>query len=165
RRSARAVLSLEARGLAMRDILTDASVRNAMVVHAAFGGSTNLILHLPAIAHAAGLARPAIGDWVRINRQVPRFVDALPNGPVGHPTVRVFLAGGVPEIMLHLRELGLLNVDVLTVAGCTLNEVLDGWQRSPRRVALRARLQAEDQVDPNDVIMPPALARQRGLTS
>ena len=42
---------------------------------------------------------------------MPRLVDALPNGPVGHPTVRVFLAGGVPEVMLHLRELGLLELD------------------------------------------------------
>jgi dihydroxyacid dehydratase/phosphogluconate dehydratase len=81
RRSARAALALEARGLAMRDILTDASVRNAMVVHAAFGGSTNLILHLPAIAWSAGLARPTVDDWTRVNRQTPRLVDALPNGP------------------------------------------------------------------------------------
>jgi dihydroxyacid dehydratase/phosphogluconate dehydratase len=63
RRSARAALALEARGLAMRDIVTDAAVRNAMVVHAAFGGSTNLILHLPAVAHAAGLRRPTAADW------------------------------------------------------------------------------------------------------
>ena len=81
RRSARAVLALEARGIAMRDILTDAAVRNAMVVHAAFGGSTNLILHLPAIAHAAGLRRPTAEDWIAVNRTVPRLVDALPNGP------------------------------------------------------------------------------------
>src|SRR2546430_17694238 len=53
RRSARAVLTLEARGLAMKDILTDASIHNAMVTHAAFGGSTNLILHLPAVPHSA----------------------------------------------------------------------------------------------------------------
>ena len=80
-----------------------------MVVHAAFGGSTNLLLHVPAIAHAAGLRGPTVDDWMRRQPQVPRLVDALPNGPVGHPTVRVFLAGGVPEVMLHLRELGLLD--------------------------------------------------------
>ena len=80
-----------------------------MVVHAAFGGSTNLLLHIPAIAFAAGLPRPTVDDWSDVNRQVPRLVDVLPNGPVGHPTVRVFLAGGVPEVMLHLRELGLLD--------------------------------------------------------
>ena len=95
---------MQARGLATRDILTDAAVRNAMAVHAAFGGSTNLLLHIPAIAHAAGLRRPTVDDWSEVNRSVPRLVDVLPNGPVGHPTVRVFLAGGVPEVMLHLRR-------------------------------------------------------------
>ena len=80
-----------------------------MVVHAAFGGSTNLLLHVPAIAYAAGLRRPTVEDWRAINRTVPRIVGVLPNGPVDHPTVRVFLAGGVPEVMLHLRDLGLLD--------------------------------------------------------
>src|ERR1700686_2333139 len=78
RPSARAELSLEARGIHMRDILTDAALHNAMVVHAAFGGSTNLVLHIPAVAHAAGLRRPTAEDWTRINRTVPRLVDALP---------------------------------------------------------------------------------------
>src|SRR6267142_2222757 len=109
RRSARAALALVACGLTMKDVLTDASVHNAMVTHAAFGGSTNLILHLPAVAHAAGLKRPTVDDWTAINRTVPRLVDALPNGPRSHPTVQVFLAGGVPEVMLHLRRAGLLR--------------------------------------------------------
>src|SRR5206468_12365562 len=114
RRSARAALALEKRGLEMRDILSEASVRNALVVHAAFGGSTNLILHLPAIAYSAGLPRPTVDDWTRVNRQTPRLVDALPNGPKGHPTVQVFLAGAVPEVMLHLRRAGLLDTGALT---------------------------------------------------
>src|SRR5206468_10201066 len=113
-RSARALCQLDARGVMMRDILSPASIRNAMTVHAAFGGSTNLLLHIPAIAHAAGLPRPTVEDWTAINRRVPRLVDVLPNGPVGHPTVRVFLAGGVPEVMLHLRQLGLLDESVLS---------------------------------------------------
>ncbi len=165
RRSARALWNLHARGVKLRDILTDASVRNAMVVHAAFGGSTNLLLHIPAIAHAAGLRRPSVDDWHHVNLQVPRLVDALPNGPVGHPTVRVFLAGGVPEVMLHLRELGLLDLGVLTVAGVTLGESLDWWEKSERRQKLREALCAADHVDPDDVIMSPAQARERGLTS
>ena len=49
-----------------------------MTVHAAFGGSTNLLLHIPAIAHAAGLPRPTVDDWNAVNRQVPRLVDACP---------------------------------------------------------------------------------------
>src|SRR5258706_2047330 len=151
RRSARALVALRARGIATRDIVTDAAVRNAMVVDAAFGGSTNLLLHLPAIPHAAGLHRPTVTDWIDVNRRVPRLVDVLPNGPVGHPTVRVFLAGGVPEVMLHLRELGLLHDDVLTVAGTTLGTLLDWWQGSERRARLRARLAQQDGIDPDTV--------------
>src|SRR5207253_10200380 len=114
RRSALALVNLENKGIRMRDILTQKSVDNAMIVHAAFGGSTNLLLHIPAIAHAAGVRRPTIDNWIEINRKVPRLVDALPNGPVGHVTVQVFLAGGVPEVMLHLRKLGLLHEDAVT---------------------------------------------------
>ena len=165
RRSARALVSLEARGITTRDIVTPDAVRNAMTVHAAVGGSTNLLLHLTAIAHAAGVPRPTVADWSAVNRTVPRIVDVLPNGPVGHPTVRLFLAGGVPEVMLHLRRLGLLHLDCLTVAGEPLGRMLDWWEGSERRRALRAELRRRDGVDPDDVIMDPEQARSRGLTS
>jgi putative YjhG/YagF family dehydratase len=164
-RSARALMALDRRGLKSADILTEASLHNAMVVHAACGGSTNLLLHIPAIAHAAGLPRPAIEQWTDINRKVPRLVDVLPNGPVGHPTVRLFLAGGVPEVMLHLRELGLLKLDALTISGQTWDQVLDTWIDSPRRAALKQVLRDRDGVEPDDVIMNPETASQRGLTS
>ncbi len=165
RRSAKAALTMEANGTRMRDILTSASVQNAMTVHAAFGGSTNLIIHLPAVAHAAGLQRPCADDWIRINREVPRLVDALPNGPVGYPTVQVFQAGAVPEVMLHLRQLGLLDLTVRTVSGETLGTVLDWWQDSERRHKLHANLTKRDGIDPKQVIMSPDAARARGLTS
>ena len=165
RASGRAVHELAERGLAMRDILTPASVKNAMIVHAACGGSTNLLLHIPAIAFAAGLPRPTVEEWSDVNRRVPRFVSVLPNGPVNHPTVRVFLAGGVPEIMLHLREQNLLDLRVLTVTGRTLGEVLDWWQTSERRQTVRRLLRERDGVEADDVIIPPAEARRRGLTS
>ena len=165
RRSARALVSLDARGLATSDVVTDAAVRNAMMVHAAFGGSTNLLLHLTAVAHAAGLRRPVVEDWIDVNRRVPRLVDVLPNGPRNHPTVRVFLAGGVPEVMLHLRRGGLLDERCLTVSGETLGRVLDWWEGSERRRALRERLRAQDGVDPDDVIMDEGQATARGLTS
>lgn len=164
-RSARALRQLEARGLKGRDLLTPAHVRNAMVVHAAFGGSTNLLLHIPAIAHAAHLPRPTVEDWIQINRAVPRLVDVLPNGPVGHPTVRVFLAGGVPEVMLHLRRLGLLELGVLTATGVALGQVLDAWEACERRTRFRQLLRELDGVDPDEVILPPDRARARGLTS
>ena len=165
KRSARALVNLDAKGIKMGDILTDEAVRNAMIVHAACGGSTNLLLHIPAIAHAAKLNRPTVEDWMEINWQVPRLVDVLPNGPVGHPTVQVFLAGGVPEVMLHLRGLGLLNEDVLTASGEPLGRNLDWWEKSERRQRVRDLLMERDGIDPDDVIMSPEAAKARGLTS
>jgi putative YjhG/YagF family dehydratase len=163
RRSAQACMRQSERGLRVGDIVTDAAIRNAMVVHAAFGGSTNLLLHLPAVAHAAGLRRPTVGDWIDVNRTTPRLVSALPNGPIDHPTVRVFLAGGVPEVMLHLADLGLIDTTVLTAAGEPLQAVLDAWKNSERRLRLRLQLQQRDGVDPDDVIFPPPRAARAGL--
>jgi putative YjhG/YagF family dehydratase len=165
RRSARALMLCAERKFTMTRILTPDALHNAMVVHAAFGGSTNLLLHIPAIAHAAGLKRPTVEDWHAVNIKVPRLVDALPNGPVGHPTVRVFLAGGVPEVMLHLRKLGLLREGALTISGESLGQVLDWWQRSERRKMLKDVLWSKDQINPDDVIMSPESARAKGLTS
>jgi putative YjhG/YagF family dehydratase len=163
KRSAHALMALEARGIRMRDVLTDAALHNAMVLHAAFGGSMNLILHTPAIAHAAGLKRPSVSDWARINRQVPRLVDAMPNGP--YATIHVFLAGGVPEAMLHLRRAGLLETKALTVSGGTLDEQLDEWESSERRHALRKLLTERDGVDPDRVIYSPDAAARHGMTA
>lgn len=163
-RSAQAISHLAQQGIRIRDILTPAAIRNAMTVHAAFGGSTNLLLHIPAIAHAAGLPRPVVQDWIAVNRATPRLVDVLPNGPQYHPTVRAYLAGGVPEVMLHLRALGLLDTSVLTATGKTLGENLDAWAKSDRRARFRALLTERDGVAPDDVIMSPEQARARGLT-
>ena len=163
RRSVAALIDQRGQGLESRFVLTPAAFRNAMAVHSACGGSTNLLIHIPAIAAAAGLAPPTIAEWTAINRRVPRLVDALPNGP--HPTIRVFLAGGVPEVMLHLRELGLLDGAALTAHGQPLDQMLDEWEGSERRRLLRERLREQDGIDPDDVIMAPARARSRGLTS
>jgi len=165
RRSGRAILRLHQMGIGAQDVLTPAALKNAMVLHAAFGGSTNLLLHIPAIAHAAKLTRPTAADWAEINAQVPRLVDALPNGPRNFATVQVFLAGGVPEVMLHLREAGLLDTSVKTVSGETLGASLDWWRESPRRHELRRTLQDQDGIDPDDVILSPDRARSRGLAS
>ena len=164
RRSASAILRLHQLQIGTRDVLTQASIENAMVAHAAFGGSTNLLLHLPAIAYSAGLKRPVAADWAHINREIPRLVDALPNGPRNFATVQVFLAGGLPEVMLHLRRAGLLNTQVKTVSGETLDSCLDWWENSPRRHELRKNLRARDGIDPDDVIMDPDRARSSGLT-
>lgn len=161
--SAFALHELDKRGISVRNLLTPESLRNAMAVHTAFGGSTNLLLHIPAIAHAAGLPRPGVEEWIALNQRVPRLVSVLPNGPVHHPTVRVFLAGGVPEVMLHLRALGLLNTAVTTCTGATLGENLDAWERSERRTRFRELLKRLDDVDPEDVILPPEKAAELRL--
>jgi putative YjhG/YagF family dehydratase len=163
RRSVAALAAQRALGIGNRELLTPAAFRNAMVVFAAVGGSTNLLLHLPAVAHAAGLTPPSVEQWADVNRRVPRLVDCLPNGV--HPTIRVFLAGGVPEVMLHLRDLGLLDLDALTAYGSRLGDALTSWERSERRARLRARLESEDGVDPRRVILDPDSATRAGLRS
>jgi putative YjhG/YagF family dehydratase len=163
-RSARALVRLHSLNITTSSLVTAHAIENALVVHAAFGGSTNLLLHVPAIAHAAGVPVPTVADWVRANRATPRLVDALPNGPRGHPTVQVYMAGGVPEVMLHLRRMGLLHLDVLTAAGETLNTVLDWWESSERRRNARARLNAAAQVSADAVILDPDAARRAGMT-
>jgi len=165
RHSARALQAMHHAGTNLASLLTEDSLYNAMLVHAAVGGSTNLLLHIPAIAAAAGLPRPTAADFAAINATVRRFVDVLPNGPVGHPTVRLYLAGGVPEVAWHLRAAGLLRSSARTVAGVTWDELLDRWHESPRREHFRQLLQTEDRIDPDDVILPPKIAQQRGLTS
>jgi len=165
RNSARAVIEMEKNRIRTKDILTDASIRNAMVIHAAFGGSTNLLLHIPAIAHAAGCTIPTVQDWIKVNRQTPRLVSVLPNGPEYHPTIRAYLAGGVPEVMLHLRNLGLLNEDVMTVTGKSLRENLDWWEQSGRRRQMKERLKLADNIDAHEVIMSKGQAEMKGMTS
>jgi putative YjhG/YagF family dehydratase len=111
------------------------------------------------------LRRPRAEDWAAVNRRVPRLVDCLPNGPRSFATVQVFQAGGVPEVMLHLRRAGLLDLSVLTVTGEPLGTMLDWWEQSERRARLQAGLREREGIDPDDVIMSPDVARQRGLTS
>lgn len=163
RRSATALKNLETQGITLRDILTPKAIWNAMVVHAAFGGSTNLLLHLPAIAYHAGVEAPTVKDWRKVNLAVPRIVDVLPNGPDHYKTVQVFAAGGVPEAMLKLRDLGVLELDALTVTGMTVGENLRWWEESKERSRGRALLEREDRVDPENVIFTPARAAERGL--
>lgn len=163
RRSVTAFLQQKSLGLSTKFIVTPTAIRNAIAVHSAFGGSTNLLLHVPAIAQAAGLEAPAVEEWIQANKQVPRLVDSLPNGP--HPTIRVFLAGGVPEVMLHLRRLGLLDGSALSAFGEPLDRMLDWWEASDRRRILRERLLSEDGIHPDEVIMNPEQARLKGLSS
>jgi putative YjhG/YagF family dehydratase len=165
RQSAKILWDQHQRKSKLADVLCEDSFYNAIAVHAACGGSTNLLLHIPAVAFAAGIERPSLQTWTQLNRKISRFVDVLPNGPKFHPTIRLFLAGGVPEIMWHLRELGIAKCDCKTVTGMTWNEILDRWQDSPRRKAMRDLLRSRDGVDPDEVIIPPSKAKQLGMTS
>ena len=164
-RSARALENLRKAKSTTGDILTQDALRNAMIVHAACGGSSNLILHLTAIAYHAGLERPRVEDWDEVNKLVPRLVDVLPNGPKNHTTAQFFLAGGVPELMLKLRELDLLALDTPTCSGKTLGENLKDWEDSERRLRFREKLLELDGVMADEVIMNLADARSKGLTS
>ena len=165
KRSARALVLAESQNLDSQSVLTDAAFRNAMVVHAACGGSTNLLLHLPAIAHAAGRHRMTVEEWNEVNKETPRLVDVLPNGPIGFPTSELYSAGGVQEVMLHLRRLGLLDTQVPTVTGQSLGENLDWWETSERRLFFRKYLLEQNGVSPDQIIMTPDNAKKNGLTS
>ena len=165
RASARAVLARRSAGVTTSHVLTEAAFENALAVHAAVGGSTNLLLHIPAIAHAARVRRPTVEDWQRVNAAVPRIVSVLPNGPVMHPTVHMYLAGGTPEVMLHLRNLGLLHLDALTATGEHLGDMLEWWEHSERRTRFQETLKEQAGVDATDIIMSPTAAKDRGLTS
>ncbi|MBP9837832.1 MAG: YjhG/YagF family D-xylonate dehydratase [Proteobacteria bacterium] len=159
--SAKALKYLIDSQIPLSKILTTGAIKNAMAVHAAFGASTNLLLHVPAIAFCAGLKRPTVADWNEINSKVPRLVDVMPNGPKNFKTVQVYLAGGVPEVMLHLRELGVLDLNCLTVSGMTVGENLEWWEKSERRAKFKEILLKEDAVNSTEVIMTPAQSAEK----
>ena len=164
-RSAKALANLHRKKIDTSQILSAASIRNAMITHAACGGSSNLIIHLAAIAYHAGLERPTVKEWDEINRLVPRLVDVLPNGPNGYSTAQFFLAGGVPELMSKLKDLNLLELDTLTCTGNTLGKNLEVWEKSHRRKRFRQMLWELDQVHPDDVIHTQEKAASKGMTS
>ena len=134
-----------------------------MVVHAAFGGSTNLLLHVPAIAHAAGRRRPTIDDWLDVNRRVPRSWTRCRMDRIRR--CACILAGGVPEVMLHLRDLDLLDLDADDRPAVHLGDVLDWWAASRSPQAPCAIACDTRGVAPDEVIMSPSQAAARGLTS
>lgn len=167
RASARAIIYQMDKGITGKDILTEGAIKNAMIVHAAFGGSTNLLLHLPAIAFEAGVKRPTVDDWAEINKAVPRIVSVMPIGPVHYPTSMAFMAGGVPEVMCIIRKNypGLLDESVMTATGQTLGENLDWWENSERRDKCRKHLKETTGVDPEEIIKTPEAAKAAGMTS
>ena len=120
RAAGKQVLRLLAEDVTPRRILTREAFENAIVVHAAIGGSTNALLHLPEIAREAGV-EVTIDDFDRIHRDVPVIADLMTTGR--YPAEYFWYAGGVPALMLELRDL--LHLDCLTVTGKTLGENLE----------------------------------------
>jgi dihydroxy-acid dehydratase len=121
RRSGQAVIELLRRGITARDILTKEAFENAIAVVMAFGGSTNAVLHLLAIAHEADVAL-SLDDFSRIGSKVPHLADVKPFG--SHVMSHVDHVGGVPVVMKALLGAGLLHGDCLTVTGRSVAENL-----------------------------------------
>lgn len=121
RRSGRAVVELIRRGITPSDILTLEAFENAIAVVMAFGGSTNAVLHLLAIAHEAKVAL-SLDDFDRVGRRVPHLADVKPFGR--HVMTDIDRVGGVPVLMKTLLDAGLLHGDCLTVTGRTVAENL-----------------------------------------
>jgi len=120
-RAGTAVVNLLRLGIYPRDIMTKKAFENAIAVVNALGGSTNAVLHLLAIANEAGVAL-ALDDFNRIAAKVPHIADTKPGGKY-HMT-DIDRVGGVPVVMKHLLDAGLLHGDVLTVKGKTMAENL-----------------------------------------
>jgi dihydroxy-acid dehydratase len=121
RASGAAVVDLIRRGITARQILTRPAFENAIAVVMAFGGSTNAVLHLLAIAHEAGVPLE-LDDFNRIGAKVPHLADVKPFG--AHVMASVDQVGGVPVVMRALLDAGLLHGDCLTVTGHTIAENL-----------------------------------------
>ena len=121
RRSGMAVVELLRRGITARDILTKEAFENAIAVVMAFGGSTNAVLHLLAIAHEAKVEL-SLADFTRVGAKVPHLADVKPFGK--NVMTDVDRIGGVPVIMKALLDAGLLHGDALTVTGKTMAENL-----------------------------------------
>lgn len=136
RRSGQAVVEMLRRGITARQIMTREAFENAIAVVMAFGGSTNAVLHLLAIAHEAGVEL-SLDDFSRIGARVPHLADVKPFGR--HVMTDVDRIGGVPVVMKALLDAGLLHGDCLTVTGRTVAENLaDIAPPDPDGLVLRA---------------------------
>jgi dihydroxy-acid dehydratase len=127
-RAGRAVVALVERNVRPRDILTRRAFENAIVTISALGGSTNAVLHLLAIAHAAGV-KLSIDDFTRVGRRAPVIADLKPSGK--YMMAELVKIGGLTPLMKRLLDRGLLHGDAMTVTGKTLAENLRGVQDYP----------------------------------
>ncbi|WHZ11334.1 MAG: Dihydroxy-acid dehydratase [Burkholderiaceae bacterium] len=129
RESAKVLIEAIRNDLKPRDIVTREAIENAVAVIMAIGGSTNAVLHLLAIAHAAGVEW-TIDDFERVRRKVPVLCDLKPSGK--YLAVDLHRAGGIPQVMKILLRAGLLHGDCMTITGKTVAETLAGVSDAPR---------------------------------
>jgi dihydroxy-acid dehydratase len=149
RATGKRLLGLIEENLTARRILTRDAFENAIILHAAIGGSTNALLHLPVIAREAGVD-VSIDDFDRIHRKVPVLANVKTTGK--YPVEYFWYAGGVPAVMLELRDM--LHLDVLTVTGKTLGENLDEIAASPVYFAERLGYLNNVKIEADEVIRP-----------
>ena len=144
----KAAMNLALSGLSSRDIVTKESFENAIIIHAAISGSTNAILHLPAIAHNFGIEIDA-DAFEKIHRDAHYILNVRPAG--FWPAEYVFYAGGVPAIMEEVRHL--LHLDVITVTGKTLGENLEDIKKSDY-YSICEKYRKEKGVEKEDILKP-----------
>jgi dihydroxy-acid dehydratase len=156
RQAGRQVMQLAQKGLKPSDILTQAAFENAIKVHAALSGSTNALLHLPAIAHELDIEIDA-ELFDRINREIPYLVNVQPSGK--HVSEMVWYAGGVPRVQLELKDM--LDLDVMTVTGKSLGENLEQLKREGFFQRGEGYL-ANYSIRREDVIYPPGKSKSFG---
>jgi dihydroxy-acid dehydratase len=156
RQAGRQVMALVQKGIKPSDILTYEAFVNAIKVHAALSGSTNALLHLPAIAHELGIEIDA-DLFDRINRETPYLVNVQPSGK--YVSELVWYAGGVPRVQQELRDI--LDLNVLTVTGKTLGENLADLEKEGFFRRGQGYL-ANYQLQPRDVIRPAAQSKGYG---
>ena len=149
RATGKQIVSLIQQDIRPRAILTREAFENAIVLHAAVGGSTNALLHLPAIAREAGI-EVTVDDFDRIHRRVPVLANVKTTGR--YPVEYFWYAGGVPAVMLELRDL--LHLDCLTVTGKTLGENLEEIEQSPFFFAERRGYLRNFKIEKDEIIRP-----------
>jgi dihydroxy-acid dehydratase len=149
RATGKQLVTLIEENLTARRILTRDAFENAIILHAATGGSTNALLHLPVIAREAGVD-VGIDDFDRIHRRVPVLANVKTTGR--YPVEYFWYAGGVPAVMLELREM--LHLDCLTVTGKTLGENLEEIEQSPFFFAERQGYLNNLKIEKQEIIRP-----------
>jgi dihydroxy-acid dehydratase len=152
----RRIVQMLDEGLKARDILTREAFENAIMVHAAIGGSLNALLHIPTVAHELGIAiHPKL--WDELNRKIPLLLNVRPSG--SHPAILFWYAGGVPGIMMQIKDH--LHLDAMTVTGRTVGENLKELERQHFVEHVRRHLESY-KIRAEDVIFPAAKPRGEG---